>query len=123
MKGLRAILLLGLLPPVGIVIPAYFRLQHQPAIVIVWFGVFLAVTWLFAIAALRKKSRWSRQVARIVVATYLAIGMVGFMRYDFIRYEFNSVALLLGVLGSWLAIWIIAPLTLWSLIGGLGRAD
>jgi hypothetical protein len=88
-----------------------------------WFGIFLAIAWLFTIAALRRKSRWSRQVARIVAATYLVMGIVGLMRYDFIRYELNSSALLLGVLGSWLAIWIIVPLVLWSLIGGLGRAN
>jgi hypothetical protein len=117
---MRLIFLLGLLPPAGIIVPAFLRLRHQPAIVIGSFGVLLALAWLCAVNALRKKSRWSRQGSGVIVAVYLAIGTLGLIRFDFIRYEFNSLGVLL-VLGPWVAIWIITPVVLWLLIARMGR--
>ena len=121
MKGLRLIFLLGLVPPAGVIIPAFLRLRHQPAIVIGWFGVFIAVMWLLAVGALHKKSNWSRQAARLIAAIYLVIGVIGLIRFDFIRYEFGSLVLL--VIGSWLVIWIVVPVVLWLLIGRVDRLD
>ena len=120
-KSLRLILLLGLVPPAGVIIPAFLRLRHQPAIVIGWFGIFFAVMWLLAVGALRKKSSWSRQAAKVLTAIYLVIGVIGLIRFDFIRYEFGSLVLL--VLGAWFVIWIVAPIALWSLIGELDSLD
>lgn len=119
MKSLHLILLLGLVPPAGVVIPAFLRLRHQPAIVIMWFGVFLTILWLFAVTALRKRSRWSRQAARVVATIYLVVGVVGLIRFDFMRYEIDVLGLL--VLGSWLGIWVAAPVMLWLMIGRLDK--
>ena len=62
--------------------------------------------WLLAVVALHKRSKWSQHAARLVAAIYFVIGVIGLVRFDFIRYEFGSLVLL--VLGSWLVIWVVA---------------
>ena len=112
MRWPTAVLLLGLIPPTGAVLPSAFRLHHPAAQTIFWFGIVLASVWLLAYHMWGSGQKLGLWLVRATLLAYLLTGLIGIVRFEASGYVAGA-----SIIVPWLVIWFVIPVCAWIISG------